>query len=312
MAAQSMQGQRNHAQGLHAQGLHADRRREERTAWLLLAPYLLMFLAFLVYPSIQGLYMSFTDARLGRAAMPWVGWDNYAYVLTDPLFHRTVLNTLAFVLESTPLLIVIPLLLAVALHRAMPLRAVLRGAFFVPFTLSVSVIGITWWWLLQPQFGLINVYLHEIGIDPPGWFTSGAWAMFAVVLATVWWTAGYNLILFLAGLGAIPVTVYEAAKIDGATWWDEFWYVTLPLLRPTMLLVVVIQVIASFQVFGQVFVITTGGPGDATRTVIQYVYEAAFVNQRMGDGSAAAWVLFVVIMIFSVIQFRFLRGHTEY
>jgi len=295
-----------------AHGLHAERRREEIAAWLLLAPYLLMFLAFLVYPSLQGLYMSFTDARLGRAAAPWVGLENYGYVLTDPLFHTTVYNTLIFVLESTPLLIVVPLLLAVALHQALPGRAFLRGAFFVPFTLSVSVIGITWWWMLQPQFGLINVYLQALGLGAPGWFTSGAWAMFAVVLATVWWTAGYNLILFLAGLGAIPISVYEAAKIDGASWWHEFWYVTLPLLRPTMLLVVVIQVIASFQVFGQVFVITTGGPGDSTRTVIQYVYDAAFVNQRMGDGSAAAWILFVVIMIFSVIQFRFLRGHTEY
>ncbi|MBA2449104.1 MAG: sugar ABC transporter permease, partial [Chloroflexi bacterium] len=295
-----------------AQSLHAERRREERAAWLLLAPYLLMFLAFLVYPSLQGLYLSFTDARLGRAAMPWVGLENYQYVLTDSLFHTTVINTLVFVLESTPLLIVIPLALAVALNRALPLRAFLRGAFFVPFTLSVSVVGITWWWLLQPQFGLVNVYLQSLGVTPPGWFQSGGWAMFAVVLATVWWTAGYNLVLFLAGLGAIPQSVYEAAKIDGATWWHEFWYVTLPLLRPTMLLVVVIQVIASFQVFGQVFVITTGGPGDTTRTVIQYVYEAAFVNQRLGDGSAAAWVLFVVILIFSVVQFRVLRGHTEY
>lgn len=295
-----------------AQGLHAERRREERAAWLLLAPYLLMFLAFLVYPSIQGLYMSFTDARLGRASAPWVGLDNYQYVLTDPLFHTTVINTLVFVLESTPLLIAVPLALAVALNRALPLQGFLRGAFFVPFTLSVSVIGITWWWLLQPQFGLVNVYLQALGLPAPGWFQHGGWAMFAVVLATVWWTVGYNLILFLAGLSAIPQGVYEAAKMDGANWWHEFWYVTLPLLRPTMLLVVVIQIIASFQVFGQVFVITTGGPGDATRTVIQYVYEAAFVNQRMGDGSAAAWVLFVVIMIFSVIQFRVLRGHTEY
>lgn len=294
------------------QSLRAERRREELTAWLMLAPYLAMFVAFLVYPSIQGLYMSFTDARLGRAAMPWIGLDNYAYVLTDPLFHTTVINTIVFVLESTPLLIVIPLLLAVALHRELPLRAFLRGAFFVPFTLSVSVIGITWWWLLQPQFGLINVGLQAVGLPVPGWFQSAGWAMFAVVLATVWWTAGYNLILFLAGLSAIPQSVYEAATIDGANWWHEFLYITLPLLRPTMLLVVVIQLIASFQVFGQVFVITSGGPGDSTRTVIQYVYEAAFVNQRMGDGSAAAWILFVVIMIFSVIQFRVLRGHTEY
>src|SRR5215212_600673 len=162
--------------------------------------------------------------------------------------------------------------------------------------------------MLQPQFVLIKLGLQAIGLPAPGWFQSGAWAMFAVVLATVWWTAGYNLILFLAGLGAIPVSVYEAAKIDGANAWREFRHITLPLLRPTMLLVVVIQVIASFQVFGQVFVMTQGGPGDGTRTVIQYVYEAAFVNRRMAEGSAAAWLLFVIIVVFSWVQFRVLRG----
>jgi multiple sugar transport system permease protein len=176
----------------------------------------------------------------------------------------------------------------------------------------VSVIGITWWWLLEPGYGLLNNSLRGLGASPPPWLTTPGWAMFGVVIATVWWTAGYNLVLFLAGLQAIPATVYEAARIDGANAWREFRYITLPLLRPTMLLVVVIQVIASFQVFGQVFVMTTGGPGDTTRTVIQYVYESAFVNRRMAEGSAAAWILFVIILVFSWIQFRVLRGHTEY
>ena len=293
-------------------GMPAARRRDEVAAYLLLAPYLLMFVLFMVYPSLHGLYLSFTDARLGRLTANWVGLENFEYVLTDPLFHTVALNTLVFVLESTPLLIVLPLALAVALNRSLPLRAFLRGAFFVPFTLSVSVISITWWWLLDNNFGLLNYYLRAAGFTPPAWLNSPGWALVAVVLATVWWTAGYNLVLFLAGLQNIPRSVYEAARIDGANAWREFWSITLPLLRPTMLLVLIIQIIASFQVFGQVFVMTQGGPGDATRTVIQYVYESAFVGQRMGEGSAAAWVLFVVILIFSLIQFKFFSGHTEY
>jgi multiple sugar transport system permease protein len=278
----------------------------------MLAPYLLTFALFLIYPSLQGLYLSFTDAQLGSREIAWIGLENYTWVLTDPLFARVALNTLIFVAESTPLLIVIPLLLAVVLNRGIPFQGLLRGAFFVPFTLSVSVIGITWWWLLEPGFGLLNATLRDLGASPPAWLTSPGWAMLGVVVATVWWTAGYNLVLFLAGLQAIPVGTYEAARIDGANAWSEFRYITLPLLRPTMLLVVVIQVIASFQVFGQVFVMTSGGPGDGTRTVIQYVYESAFVNRRMAEGSAAAWILFVIILIFSWIQFRVLRGHTEY
>lgn len=293
-------------------GLREVHRRESRAAYLMLAPYLAMFLLFLVYPSLHGLYLSFTDARLGRRDVSWVGLENYVFVLTDPTFHVTVLNTLVFVLESTALLIVLPLALAVALNRRLPFRTFLRGAFFVPFTLSVSVISITWWWILDPNFGLVNIYLKAWGLDPPVWLSSPTWAMVAVVLATVWWTGGYNLVLFLAGLQNIPTHVYEAARIDGAGAWHEFWSITLPLLRPTMVFVLITQVIASFQVFGQVFVMTGGGPGDATRTVIQYLYEAAFVGQRLAEGSAAAWVLFVMILVFSVLQFRLLAGHTEY
>ena len=292
--------------------LHTARRQEQIAAYVLLAPYLLAFVAFMVYPSLQGLYLSFTDARLGQSEMPWIGLENYVYILTDPLFRTVLLNTLIFVLESTPLLIVIPLALAVALNRQLPARAFLRAAFFVPFTLSVSIISITWWWMLEPNLGPVNFYLKAWGFAPPAWLSSTGWAMLGVVLATVWWTAGYNLVLFLAGLQNIPQHLYEAARIDGAGPWREFWSITLPLLRPTMLLVLVIQVIASFQVFGQVFVMTTGGPGDSTRTVIQYVYESAFVGQRMGEGSAAAWILFVIILIFSTIQFRLFSGHTEY
>jgi len=290
----------------------AARRREAWSAYLLMAPYLAAFLAFMVVPSAYGLYLSFTDFRLGAAVPKWTGLDNFSYVLTDPLFRTSVTNTVVFVLESTPALLVIPLALAVALNRSVPLRAFFRGAFFLPFTLSVSIVSICWWWLLDPNFGPAYFYLKQLGLHPPVWISNPSMAMAAVVVATIWWTAGYNMVLFLAGLQDIPLHLYEAARIDGAGAWRQFWAVTLPLLRPTTLFIVVIQLIASFQVFGQVYVMTSGGPGNSTRTVIQYVYETAFVQQQMSAGAAAAWLLFLIILVFSLAQFKFLSGHTEY
>ena len=292
--------------------LSIERRQEAWTAHLMLAPYVVAFLAFMVAPSAYGLYLSFTDYHLGSVRMHWIGWENFSYVLTDPKFQTSARNTITFVLESTPVLIALPLLLAVALNRGVPLRDFLRGAFFLPFTLSVSVVSICWWWLLDANFGPVYFYLKQLGFHPPVWVSHPGLAMAAVVLATVWWTSGYNMVLFLAGLQDIPAHLYEAARMDGAEGWRQFWAITLPLLRPTMLFVVVIQVIASFQVFGQVYVMTNGGPGDSTRTVIQHVYETAFVQQRMAEGSAAAWILFLIILVFSLAQFRFLSGHTEY
>ena len=159
--------------------MQAARQREEGWAYLMLAPYLLMFVLFLVYPSLHGLYLSFTDAQLGSREIAWIGIENYTWVLTDPLFAKVLVNSLIFVGESTPLLILIPLALAVALNRGIPLQGLLRGAFFVPFTLSVSVIGITWWWLLEPGFGLFNSVLRDFGASPPAWLTTPGWAMFA-------------------------------------------------------------------------------------------------------------------------------------
>jgi len=290
----------------------AVRRQEALAAYALLAPYLAAFIGFMVAPSAYGLYLSFTDFRLGAVHPRWTGLDNFAYVLTDPLFRTTVGNTVVFVLESTPALIVVPLALAVALNQRLPARAFFRGAFFLPFTLSVSIVSICWWWLLDPNFGAVYFYLKELGLHAAPWISSPHLAMAAVVLATVWWTAGYNMVLFLAGLQDIPLHLYEAARIDGAGGWRLFRSVTLPLLRPTMLFVIVIQLIASFQVFGQVYVMTSGGPGNATRTVIQYVYETAFVQLQLSEGAAAAWVLFLIILVFSLAQFKLFSGHTEY
>jgi multiple sugar transport system permease protein len=190
---------------------------------------------------------------------------------------------------------------------------VLRSAFFFPFTLSVVTVGLTWLWLLDPVVGPFNYYLKAAGVPARSWLADPVTAMWAIILTTVWWVTGYYLVIYLAGLQDIPRELYEAAALDGASAWRSFWRITLPLLRPVLLFVFVTHIIGSFQIFGQVFILTNGGPGDGTRTVVQHLYETAFQNFfHFGSASAMAWVLFAVILTFSVLQFRLLRGHTEY
>jgi multiple sugar transport system permease protein len=287
-------------------------RRGWLTAYLFLAPGLLLFAVFRVYPLLEGLRLSFTNARLGRAAEAFVGLANYERLLDDTRFHVSLVNTVFYTVASTLPILAIPLLLAVALNRG-ALRTLLRGAFFFPFTLSVVTVGLTWLWLLDPVVGPFNYYLRGVGAPVRSWLADPATAMWAIIATTVWWLTGYYLVIYLAGLQDIPRDLYEAAAIDGAGPGRSFWSITLPLLRPVLLFVFVTHMIGSFQVFGQVFILTQGGPGDATRTVVQHLYETAFQNFfHFGSASAMAWVLFAIILVFSVLQFRLLRGYTEY
>ena len=273
----------------------------------------MLFVTFRVYPLLDGLYLSFTNARLGRTQYAFVGLANYERLLEDTRFHVSLWNTAFYTVASTVPILAIPLLLAVLLDRGIPLRAFLRSAFFFPFTLSVVTVGLAWLWLLDPVVGPFNYYLKTAGVPVRSWLADPSTAMWAIILTTVWWVTGYYLVIYLAGLQDIPPELYEAAALDGASGWRRFWAITLPLLRPVLLFVVVTHVIGSFQVFGQVFILTGGGPGDATRTVVQHLYETAFRNFfQFGSASAMAWVLFAIILGFSAIQFRLLRGHAEF
>ena len=281
--------------------------------YLFLAPGLLLFVAFRVYPLLDGLRLSLTNARLGRAQYVFVGLANYAKLLDDTRFQQSLVNTAFYAVASTLPILAIPLALAVALDRGVALRTFLRSAFFFPFTLSVVTVGLTWLWLLDPIVGPLNYYLKALGVPVRSWLADPATAMWAIILTSVWWVTGYYLVIYLAGLQDIPRELYEAAALDGAGGWRRFWAITLPLLRPVFLFVFVTHVIGSFQIFGQVFILTQGGPGDATRTVVQHLYETAFQNFfQFGSASAMAWVLFAVILVFSLLQFRLLRGHTQY
>jgi ABC-type sugar transport system permease subunit len=283
------------------------------TPYLFLAPGLLLFGVFRVYPLLDGLRLSFTNARLGRIQYAWVGFANYERLLDDTRFHTSLWNTAFYTAASTLPILAIPLVLAIALNRGVSLTTFLRSAFFFPFTLSVVTVGLTWLWLLDPVVGPFNYYLRTLGVPARSWLADPTTAMWAIILTTVWWVAGYYLVIYLAGLQDIPRELYEAAAIDGAGGWRSFWSITLPLLRPVLLFVFVTHIIGSFQIFGQVFILTQGGPGDATRTVVQHLYETAFQNFfHFGSASAMAWVLFAIIVVFSSLQFRLLRGHTEY
>jgi multiple sugar transport system permease protein len=273
---------------------------------LYLAPFLLFFTVFQIYPIFYGLYVSLTKWDLATAPR-FIGLANYQGLMRDSLFWTALRNTSLFVGLNAPLAVVIPLGLAILVNEPIHGRGIFRSAFTTPLMISVATVGVLWQWFYNPAFGLINYYLGLAGLPGQSWLTTPGWAMVAVVVTTVWWTSGFNMILFLAGLQDIPEHLYDAAKIDGAGRWALFRYVTLPGLRATLLFVGVTTIIGSFRVFGQVFVMTNGGPFDTTRTIVQHIYETGFRYFKMGSASAVAWALFLIVVVFTLIQFRLLK-----
>jgi len=273
---------------------------------LYLVPFLVFFVIFQIYPIFYGIYVSTTKWDLVTPPK-FVGLANYIALGKDTLFWTALRNTLFFVGLNAPLAVIVPLSLAMLVNNPIPGRTLFRSAFTTPLMISVSSVGVLWVWFLNPTFGLINYYFGLVGIPGQHWLTQGGWSMVAVVITTVWWTSGWNLVLFLAGLQEIPEQLYDAAKIDGAGHLALFRYITIPGLRNTILFVGVTTIIGSFRVFGQVFVMTQGGPFDSTRTLVQHIYESGFRYFRMGSASAVAWALFLIVLIFTIIQFRLVR-----
>lgn len=282
--------------------------RYRMLGYLFLAPYLTLFITFLVVPLIYGLGLSFYRWDILSPLPPrFIGFDNYSEALTSNYFWQALWATFRFVVMTVPVTTGFALLIAVGINSVKGRRQSLyRAAYFVPTIISVSVIGILWRWFFNSEFGLFNAYLGLLGIKAP-WLSNVNWAMKSVVLMTLWWTVGGPMVILLAGLQNIPTHYYEAAAIDGATQAQQFRHITLPLLRPVLLFVAVMSIIGSFQVFGQTFMVTRGGPENSTRVLVQYIYETAFNYYRMGFGSAMSWLLFVAIAIFSVLQFRLAR-----
>ncbi|MBL8145335.1 MAG: sugar ABC transporter permease [Anaerolineae bacterium] len=280
------------------------------TPYLFILPFLVFFVLFRFGPSLAGLGIAFTNWQAVRPPQ-FVGFANFQAMLRDPLFGAAFTNTIFFVAITVPALIIISLGLAIFLNRAIRGRSIGRLAVFMPYVVMSTVVGVVWTWILDKDFGLMNAYLNIFGIQDVPWLVSESTALFGIIITTVWWTVGYNVVLFLAGLQDIPGELYEAARIDGARAWAQFRFVTLPMLAPTTFLVVMLTVINSFQVFDQAYVMTGGGPGTSTLTLVQYIYTTSFQFQKFGYGSAIAMILFVLLVLVAFIQIRAYRQGYE-
>lgn len=281
--------------------LSRDVDHKKRDILLFSLPYLTVYVAFMVFPVVYGLYLSFFDWNI-LSTKVFIGLKNYVEAFRDPEFLSSFSHTLQFVLISTPLIIVVGFIMAMIAVRPTKTGKIAETVFFLPYMLSTSVVGTLWAWIFQKNYGLANQVLTSVGLSPVGWLTDPAVAMTSIIIATLWWTAGFNMILFSAGMKQIPEEIYDAAKIDGAGSFTTLTKITIPLLKETSLLVLVLQVIASFKVFGQVYVMTGGGPYGTTRVLVQYVYKTGFSYFRLGYASAMSIILFVVILLVSVIQ----------
>jgi multiple sugar transport system permease protein len=288
------------------------REHEGLAAGLFLLPNLIGFLIFTAIPVGAAFILAFYDYDLLLGAN-WAGLENFREMFTtDEVFRAALFNTVYFTAVSVPLSVVLGLVTAMLVNQALRGIVIFRSIFLLPYVTVTVALSLVWKWIYLPDIGLINSVLGVFGIDGPPWLTSGTWAMPALILMSVWKGFGYNMVIFLAGLQGIPDHLYDAAKVDGATAWRRFLNVTLPLLSPTTFFVVVISVISSFQVFDQALIMTNGGPGTATTTLVLYIYQKGFQSFEMGYAAAVALVLFAVIFVFTVVQFLFQRRWVTY
>ncbi len=262
--------------------------------WLFLAPALCLLGVFVFLPIVYLLFLSVTTGHLTRAGVSWVGLGHYLALLDDPDFWQVLGNTLYFTVATVIPSVVIPIGLAVALDQSIPGRGILRTLYFLPAVISIVAAGLGWRWLFQPQgfFGDLN------------WLADPNWAMIVLILLSIWKQLGFNMVVFLAGLQAIPASRYEAAALDGADGWNQFWHITLPGLRPTTIFVIIATTIFTFRSFEQVFVLTGGGPLNSTNILVYYIYEQAFSFFDFGYGAALTIVLLTGVMGLVYWQWR--------
>lgn len=283
----------------------ARRRTANLTGWAFFAPFGIFFGLFLIWPILYGLYLSFTGTTLTGANADFVGFANYAEALGDPDMWRSMANTLWFTVLSTIPLVLIALVMALLVDLGLPGQWLWRLSFFLPFLLASTVASLIWVWMFNPQLGLINAMLAPFGVEPIAWLQDPAWAMHGVVIDTVWWTIGFNFLLYLAALQNIPEQQYEAASIDGAGKWRQLFSITIPQLGPTTGLILILQVLASLKVFDQIYQMTSGGPGGSTRSAVLYIFETGFTGYRFGYSAAISFVFFAIIIVVSLVQIFF-------
>lgn len=277
-------------------------RRDTWEGYLFLAPFLIVYCVFLVYPLFKGFWISLHDWELVGTYRQFIGFLNYEDLWYDTLFWKSLWNTLQFVALTVPSMTILALLLALAVNNRTRIHDFLRGVFFASSVFSVSVITFIWTMMLNGDRGMIAHLFRSVGLQPIDFLRDSFWAMPSLVVATLWWGVGLPLALFVAALQQIPDELYEAAELDHASRWTTLWRITLPSIRRTIILVLVLQIVAHFQIFGQPLLMTGGGPADTTRTLVQLIYHTGFRDWQIGYASAMAMVLFAMMFVFSMLQ----------
>ncbi len=278
-----------------------------KTALFFIAPAMLGFVLFYLVPTIRGIYLSFTEYSI-LGDPEWIGTKNYEHIAKDPLFWNALGVTSQYVIINIALQTILALGIALLMHRVAK-STLIRGALLMPYLMANVIAALLWFWMLDYQIGIVNQLIEWLGLPRVAFFGSEQWAIPTQALINTWRHMGYTALLIFAGLQAIPNSVYEAASIDGSKAVSTFWRITLPLLRPVLVLVLVVTVIGSFQVFDTVAVTTAGGPVNATRVLQFYIYQRAFNEQDFGYGSALAVILFLILALVAFIQMKFLRGN---
>jgi sn-glycerol 3-phosphate transport system permease protein len=286
--------------------------KEGALGYLFLAPSLLVFICFLFYPMLRSVYLSMTltDPR-GRVAA-FVGLDNYKDLFASGQFYTNLKVTLLFVLLTVPTTMIWSLFLAALTHNKLRGMKIFQFIFSLPIVISVGTGSIIWWLLFHPTAGMLNYFIGLLGVSPISWLADPNWAIVSVSMMTVWMNMGFVYIVLLSGLQGIPDDLYESARIDGSGPVRTFVQIVLPLLSPTLFFVLIVSVISAFQAFGQIHILTKGGPMDTTNVVVYSIYQDAFINFRFGIGSAQALVLFAIILALTVIQFKVLEKKVHY
>lgn len=280
------------------------------TSFLFILPYLAAFSMFLLFPILYGFVISLQDFELLSSEHPFVGLRNYITIFTQGTYENSIFfeglwTTIQFVIYSVPLLILLGLSLAM-LVNALPgrVRNWFRTFYFLPYALSASVMAVIWLMMFDTNAGFLNSLLMKIGISTIPWLTATPWVWVSLVITTLWWTIGFNMIIFVNALNEVPEDYYEAASIDGANAWNKFKSITLPSIRPVMLFVMITSTIASFNIYAQPFLLTRGGPGNTTRVLLMNVLDQAFVRKDIGSASAMAILMALFIIVISIVQFR--------
>lgn len=282
---------------------------EAIAAWIFLLPALILLGIFLIWPIADLFYLSFTAGSFTSKGVHWAGLRNYWRLLLNPDFQQVLGNTVYFTVATVIPSLVIPLGLAVLLNRSFALRGLLRTAYFIPSITSLVAAGLGFRWLFQPE-GPVNALLNTLRIEPIPWLNSPTWAMPVLILLSIWKQLGFNMVVFLAGLQAIPSSRYEAAELDGANAWQQFWHITLPGLRSTLVFAAITTAIFTLRSFEQVYVITGGGPLNSTNLLVYYIYDQAFAQFDFGYAAAAATVLLAVTLVLVYFQLRTWREET--